>query len=317
VPPRPSAARPSAARPSAAATGRPASAAEAAAAQADPQAAAAQADPQATGGQSGTPAAGGQSDTPAARAQSGTPAAGAQSGTPATGGQSGTPATGAQSGTPVTGARAGRPAATTSADPQASAAQDGPQAGGGAAGAAAGRDTAAIGGFIERFAGILYGAGMPRMPARVFAALLAADASQLSAADLAAVLGVSPAAVSGAVRYLGQVGLVATAGEPGSRRLSYSVPDEVWAQLMETRNSLLARMRATLLDGAALLGAGTPAGDRLTRSARYFEFVLDELALVHDRWRELGASPGPIGSAEGDTGPDGTGRDGARAGGPA
>ena len=226
-------------------------------------------------------------------------------------------AAGAQSGTPAAGARAGRPAATTSADPQASAAQDGPQAGGGAAGAAAGRDTAAIGGFIERFAGILYGAGMPRMPARVFAALLAADASQLSAADLAAVLGVSPAAVSGAVRYLGQVGLVATAGEPGSRRLSYSVPDEVWAQLMETRNSLLGRMRATLLDGAALLGGGTPAGERLTRSARYFEFVLDELALVHDRWRELGAPPGPIGSAEGDTGPGGTGRDGARADGPA
>jgi DNA-binding transcriptional ArsR family regulator len=199
-------------------------------------------------------------------------------------------------------------AASTSAGPQARAAQDGPQAG---------RDTAAIGGFIERFAGILYGAGMPRMPARVFAALLAADASQLSAADLAAVLGVSPAAVSGAVRYLGQVGLVATAGEPGSRRLSYSVPDEVWAQLMETRNSLLARMRATLLDGAALLGGGTPAGERLTRSARYFEFVLDELALVHDRWRELGAPPGPIGPAEGDTGPDGTRRDGARADGPA
>jgi DNA-binding transcriptional ArsR family regulator len=203
------------------------------------------------------------------------------------------------------------------AGPQDSGVPAGPRAGADAAGPAAERNPAAIGGFIERFAGILYGAGMPRMPARVFAALLAADASQLSAADLAAVLGVSPAAVSGAVRYLGQVGLVATAGEPGSRRLSYSVPDDVWAQLIDTRNALLARLNATLLDGAALLGAGTPAGDRLTRSARYFEFVLDELALVHDRWRELGAPAGPIGSAEGDTGPDGTGHDGARADGPA
>ena len=83
---------------------------------------------------------------------------------------------------------------------------------------------------------------------------------------------------------------------------------------METRNTLLARLNATLLDGAALLGAGTPAGERLTRSARYFEFVLDEVALVHDRWRELDAPRGPIGSAQGDTG---TGRDGARADGPA
>jgi DNA-binding transcriptional ArsR family regulator len=206
---------------------------------------------------------------------------------------------------------------TPTSGPQASAAEAGAQAGAGGAGPAAERDPAAIGGFIERFAGILYGAGMPRMPARVFAALLAADASQLSAADLAAVLGVSPAAVSGAVRYLGQIGLVETAGEPGSRRLSYSVPDDVWAQLVEARNTVLARMRATLLDGVALLGAGTPAGDRLTRSARYFEFVLDEVALVHDRWRELGAPRAPIGPAEGDTGPGGTGRDGARADGPA
>jgi DNA-binding transcriptional ArsR family regulator len=220
---------------------------------------------------------------------------------------------GPQAGTAPDGLQAG----TAPDGPPAGTAPAGRQVGAGGDGPAAGRDPAAIGAFIERFAGILYGAGMPRMPARVFAALLAADASQLSAADLAAVLGVSPAAVSGAVRYLGQIGLVEAAGEPGSRRLSYSVPDDVWAQLVEARNTVLGRMRATLLDGVALLGAGTPAGDRLTRSARYFEFVLDEVALVHDRWREFGASRDPIGSAEGDTGPDGTGRDGARADGPA
>jgi DNA-binding transcriptional ArsR family regulator len=158
---------------------------------------------------------------------------------------------------------------------------------------------------------------MPRMPARVFAALLAADASQLSAAELAAVLGVSPAAVSGAVRYLAQVGLVATAGEPGSRRLSYSVPDDVWAQLVETRNTLLARLSATLLDGVALLGAGTPAGERLNLSARYFDFVLDEVADVHERWREFSTPRGSIASAQGHTGPDGTGPDGGGTDGPA
>ena len=210
--------------------------------------------------------------------------------------------------------------------PRPSAAQAGAQASAAAAGPAPAepapeRDPAAIGAFIERFAGILYGAGMPRMPARVFAALLAADASRLSAADLAAVLGVSPAAVSGAVRYLAQVGLVAAAGEPGSRRLSYSVPDDVWAQLVEARNTLLARLSATLVDGVALLGAGTPAGDRLNRSARYFDFVLDEVADVHDRWREFSARRGPIASAQGNsgpagTGPDRTGPDGAGADGP-
>jgi len=211
--------------------------------------------------------------------------------------------------------------------PRPSAAQAGAQASAAAAGPAPAepapeRDPAAIGAFIERFAGILYGAGMPRMPARVFAALLAADASRLSAADLAAVLGVSPAAVSGAVRYLAQVGLVAAAGEPGSRRLSYSVPDDVWAQLVEARNTVLARLSATLVDGVALLGAGTPAGERLNRSARYFDFVLDEVADVDDRWREFSARLGPIASDQGNsrpagTGSAGTGPDGAGTDGPA
>jgi len=304
VPPRPSAAQATAAD-----SGRPASAAEAAAAQADPQAGATQG-----GGPTGTTPAGPQaSATPPADPEASTAQDGPEAGTT----PAGRPGSGARDGPEAGTTPAGRPGSGARAGPEAGTAPAGPQAGAAGGGPAPERDPVAIGAFIERFAGILYGAGMARMPARVFAALLTADASQLSAADLAAVLGVSPAAVSGAVRYLGQIGLVQAAGEPGSRRLSYSVPDDVWEQLVETRNTLLARLNATLLDGVALLGAGTPAGDRLTRSARYFEFVLDEVALVHDRWREFGAPRGPIGSAEGDTGPDGTGRDGARADGPA
>jgi hypothetical protein len=153
---------------------------------------------------------------------------------------------------------------------------------------------------------------MPRMPARVFTALLAADAGRLTAADLAGRLGVSPAAVSGAVR------LVAATGEPGSRRLSYSVPDDVWAQLVEARDSVPARLSATLLGGVALLGAGTPAGERLARSARYFDFVLAEVADADDRWREFSAGDsGQISPGAGDTGPAGPGRNGAGAAGPA
>ena len=56
------------------------------------------------------------------------------------------------------------------------------------------------------------------MPARVFAALLATDSGRLTAAELAELLQISPAAVSGAVRYLTQVGMVHREREPGSRR---------------------------------------------------------------------------------------------------
>ncbi|HWJ40778.1 MAG TPA: MarR family transcriptional regulator, partial [Candidatus Limnocylindrales bacterium] len=62
-------------------------------------------------------------------------------------------------------------------------------------------------GFVERFASVLTESGFPRMPARVFAALLATDSGRLTAAELAALLHVSAAAISGAVSYLVQVNL--------------------------------------------------------------------------------------------------------------
>ena len=71
---------------------------------------------------------------------------------------------------------------------------------------------AAVGKFIERFASVLVEAGIPRMPARVFAALLASDSGTLTAEDLSKQLQASPAAVSGGVRYLTGVGMVRREG---------------------------------------------------------------------------------------------------------
>ncbi|HEY1644153.1 MAG TPA: MarR family transcriptional regulator [Streptosporangiaceae bacterium] len=149
-----------------------------------------------------------------------------------------------------------------------------------------GRDEAAVGQFIERFAALLFESGVPRMPARIFVALLTADAGQLTAAELAEILGVSPAAVSGGVRYLVQVGLVTGSGAPGSRRLYYSVPHDVWHRLLRMRDALMARWTEILRDGASIVGTGTPAGQRLTESVEYFEFTAAELPRMLERWDE-------------------------------
>jgi DNA-binding transcriptional regulator GbsR (MarR family) len=151
------------------------------------------------------------------------------------------------------------------------------------------RDAAAVSEFIERFAGLLFESGVPRMPARVFVALLTSDTGRLSAADLGAILGVSPAAVSGAVRYLVQVGLVTGAGEPGSRRLFYSVPDDVWQHLLSLRTRTMSRWADMLRDGAEVLGSSSPAGERVSESAAYFDFVTTELPGVLARWDEYKA----------------------------
>jgi DNA-binding transcriptional regulator GbsR (MarR family) len=140
--------------------------------------------------------------------------------------------------------------------------------------------------FVERFASALTEAGVPRMPARVFAALLASDSGRLTAAELSGLLQASPAAVSGGVRYLIGVGMVSREGEPGSRRHHYRVPDNVWDEVIRLRDRLMARWTAVLREGIDLLGADTPAGARLADSVRYFEFVSAELPRVLAKWQE-------------------------------
>jgi DNA-binding transcriptional regulator GbsR (MarR family) len=150
------------------------------------------------------------------------------------------------------------------------------------------RDGAAVRQFVEHFASLLADSGMPRMPARIFAALLTADTSRLTAGELAGLLRVSPAAVSGGVRYLIQVGLVSreTETEPGSRRHVYRMPENVWHEVLQARDRIMLRWADTMRGGAEVLGPATPAGGRLAESALYFEFVSKELPALLDRWED-------------------------------
>jgi DNA-binding transcriptional regulator GbsR (MarR family) len=149
------------------------------------------------------------------------------------------------------------------------------------------RDQQAVLGFIERFAVALTEAGFPRMPARVFAGLLATDSGRLTAADLADLLQVSPAAISGAVRYLAQVNLATREREPGSRRDYYRVHDDVWYEAIARRDQVLARWERSLREGIEVLGRDTAAGARMAETLAFFEFLQNELPPLLKRWREL------------------------------
>ena len=140
--------------------------------------------------------------------------------------------------------------------------------------------------FIERFASVLVESGVPRMPARVFAALLAHDSGRLTASELAGLLQVSPAAVSGAVRYLTQVSLISREREPGSRRDVYRLHDDQWYEAIVRREPLLQRWERAVLDGIDAVGADTPAGRRLRDTADFFEFLQAEMPAMLQRWRD-------------------------------
>jgi predicted transcriptional regulator len=142
--------------------------------------------------------------------------------------------------------------------------------------------------YVERFTAVLVTAGMPPMPSRVFIALLVSESGRLSAAELGDTLQISPAAVSGAVRYLAGLGLVHKERVPGSRREYYRMPADIWHTMMRMRDQVLARWSAMLREGIALVGADSAAGERLTGHAAFFEFLSAELPAVLARWDALG-----------------------------
>ncbi|MEV5574552.1 MarR family transcriptional regulator [Spirillospora sp. NPDC052269] len=151
-------------------------------------------------------------------------------------------------------------------------------------GTRSGRDEEAVLRFVERFASSLADTGWPRMAARVFVALLATDSGALTAAELSDELRISPAAVSGAVRYLTQIDLVSRERDPGTRRDLYRVENDAWQGALSSRDAALSKWAAGLLEGADLLGPRTPAGVRLTESAEFFEFIRREFDTVMERW---------------------------------
>jgi len=147
------------------------------------------------------------------------------------------------------------------------------------------RSAARVATFADQFAADLEAAGIPRLPARVFVALLVEDAGFLTAAELAERLQISPAAVSGAVRYLIQVNLVRREREPGSRRDRYRVSDEAWYEASVSREALLQQWGRTLGDGVTALGPATPAGRRMQETLDFVAFLQRELPRVLARWR--------------------------------
>ena len=146
--------------------------------------------------------------------------------------------------------------------------------------------------YVERFAAVLVAAGFPPMPARVFVALLIAESGRLSAADLAGTLRISPAAVSGAVRYLIQVGLVHKERVPGSRRDYYRMPGNMWDDLLRMRDQVMSRWAALVREGIDLVGADTAAGARMAGQAAFLEFATREMAGLLTRWQQYQAGSG-------------------------
>ena len=155
------------------------------------------------------------------------------------------------------------------------------------------RDPEAVRQFVERFASALTDAGFQRMHARVFAVLHGTDSGRLTSAEIAERLQVSPAAVSGAVRYLSQFNLIRREREPGSRRDHYVVENDSWYEAIVNRDEVIVRWQNSAKEGIDALGADTPAGRRMMESLAFFEFIHEELRELIAKWQKVKAERVP------------------------
>ncbi|WP_345800656.1 helix-turn-helix domain-containing protein [Microbacterium sp. AZCO] len=136
----------------------------------------------------------------------------------------------------------------------------------------------------EQAAAMMTAAGMPRMPARVMMALVAAPADGYTAADLGERLGVSAAAISGAVQYLQRVHFIRRRAVPGDRRDRYEIVPEVFYDSMTTNTTLYERT-AELMDRIAEeAGDDHAAHDRSREMASFFRFLAKRMPELVAEW---------------------------------
>jgi hypothetical protein len=125
--------------------------------------------------------------------------------------------------------------------------------------------------------------GFPRVPAQILLRLMIEPSGSMTAAGLAAALGLSPAAVSGGVRYLDVLQFIRIDTVPGTRRHVYSLPAVPWyvSSLTQDRSGPL---RATIERGLDDVEPG-PARERMVEMAEFFRFLQVEMPRLFDRWR--------------------------------
>ena len=140
--------------------------------------------------------------------------------------------------------------------------------------------------FVERMGGALTDAGLPRLPSRVFAALLVDDDGRMTSAELAAALGVSAGGVSGAVNYLAQIRMLRRERERGSRRDVYVVDDDAWHEAMMRKEQTYAPMLAALSAAEESFGPGHPARRRLVLTREFLVFMDREMDSLAERWNQ-------------------------------
>jgi DNA-binding transcriptional regulator GbsR (MarR family) len=141
--------------------------------------------------------------------------------------------------------------------------------------------------FVEHAAGVFIAQGFPAMPARVLLALTASDDGALTSEELQQQLGVSAAAVSGAVKYLQTLAFVSRGTESRGRRhlyrLSASVP---WYTGSLSRAAAMRQIADILGEGRTAIPVESPAHARIEEMIGFFQFLERRMPELLQEWMD-------------------------------
>jgi DNA-binding transcriptional regulator GbsR (MarR family) len=137
----------------------------------------------------------------------------------------------------------------------------------------------------EQAAAMLTAAGMPRMPARVMMALVAAPDGGYTAAQIGDRLGISAAAVSGAVRYLQQLHFIVRRSRPGDRRDRYEFVHDTFSGSMVANTPVYTRLAEFIDEIAAEHDDDPGAQGRAAELADFFRFLSERMLQIVEDWR--------------------------------
>lgn len=140
--------------------------------------------------------------------------------------------------------------------------------------------------FVEEFSAYLASIGFPRMPSSIFTELLASEEESVTARELADRLEVSPASISGGVRYLEQVHLVTRTRRTRERADRFAVADDPWASAMLAEQTAYPRIIAMCERALAQADLAEPAKARLSEARDFMAFMAEELPQMLERWRK-------------------------------
>lgn len=126
--------------------------------------------------------------------------------------------------------------------------------------------------------------GFPRTPAAVLMALMASEEGALEAGELTATLGISPASVSGAVRYLVQLRFVRVGLVRGTRRHRYALVDETWYAGSLIQTDRYAQL-AALVESRLPPENGSAGAARFAEMAAFFRFLERRMPALFEEWR--------------------------------